>query len=102
MFAELTQETAIAHRTLELSENSAEKVNVLIGKPEQLGENEWACPYRIVGAGKDINFRISGVDSIQALQLVFSIIESAIIGANLSLCWNGEKNLGLSRYPHKL
>ncbi|VEH87680.1 Uncharacterised protein [Neisseria animaloris] len=43
------------------------------------------CRYTIVGSGRNIDFHISGVGSVQALQLVFSAIKRTIIGANLPL-----------------
>ena len=91
----ITLETAIAHRIFDVAGQPEEKVWVFIGKPEQYGEHEWRCAYRIVGAGKDLNFQIAAIDSIQALQLVWSVIDSAITGADLSLLWDGDKNLGL-------
>ncbi|KPN74761.1 hypothetical protein [Neisseria sp. 74A18] len=81
--------TAIAYRTLELAGNPEEKVNIFIGKPEKLHEEEWICPYRIVGAGKDINFQIHALDGIQTLQLIWKVIDGTLAGANLALCWPG-------------
>jgi hypothetical protein len=42
-----------------------------------------------------LNFHIAAVDSIQALQLIWPVVDSAISGADLSLLWGGGKNLGL-------
>lgn len=96
MSDKLTKDTAIAHRVLELKENPSEKVDVFIGNPFQLGKDEWACPYRIVGGGIDLNLQIIGVDSVQALQLVFPIIDSAIVGTDVPLLWDGEEYLGFA------
>lgn len=95
MSEKLAIEKAIAHRIFEVEGKPEEKVQIFIGKPEQYDKNEWRCQYRIVGSGKDLNFQISAIDSIQALQLVWAVIDSAITGADLSLLWNGDKDLGL-------
>ncbi|UOO79761.1 hypothetical protein LVJ78_01640 [Uruburuella suis] len=95
MLEKLTMETAIAHRIYEVADKPGEEVQIFIGKPVQYDLNEWHCPYRIVGAGKDLNFHIAAVDSIQALQLIWPVVDSAISGADLSLLWGGGKNLGL-------
>lgn len=94
MSDKLTIENCIAFRSFEVEDKSNEQVDVLIGKPFKVEEYQWACPYRIVGAGEDMNFEIYGVDGIQALQLVFKVIDSAIIGADLKLRWGEEKFLG--------
>ncbi|WP_107688977.1 DUF6968 family protein [Neisseria wadsworthii] len=96
----LNFDTAIAYRTLELAGNPKEKVNIFIGKPEKLHEEEWICPYRIVGAGEDMNFQIHGLDGIQVLQLVWMVIDAALEGAGLNLCWpGGEPFAGFCREP---
>ena len=76
MTEKLTLETAIAHRAFEVAGRPSETVDVFIGKPFQMPEGEWACPYRIVGAGEDICFQIYGIDSVQALQLVWKVIDA--------------------------
>ena len=95
MAEQLTIATAIAHRRFEVAGKAGEAVQIFIGKPTQYHQDEWRCAYRIVGAGRDLNFEIAAIDSIQALQVVWSAIDSAIIGADLSLLWDGDKNLGL-------
>lgn len=92
----LTLETAIAHRTFEVVGKPDEKVDVFVGKPYELRKEEWVCPYRIVGAGEDMNFQILGIDSVQALQLVWKVIDSNIIAANLELMRYGEKFAGFA------
>lgn len=94
MSEKLNRQTAIAHRSFEVQNQPQEQVDVFIGKPFEIEEYHWACPYRIVGAGQDMNFQIYGVDSIQALQLAFQVIDSAIEGAELELLWGEEKFLG--------
>ncbi len=76
---------------------TGEEVQVFIGKPVQYDLNEWHCPYRIVGPFQRIvNFHIAAVDSIQALQLIWPVVDSAISGADLSLLWGGGvESLGL-------
>ena len=92
--SKLTTENAVAVRTLEVSGNPGKQVEVRIGKPEEIGNDEWVCHYRIVGDDIDINQQINGIDAVQALQLVFKVIDSTIIGAELSLLWNGQADLG--------
>ena len=96
MTEKLTLETAIAHRSFEVAGKPDEKVNVFIGKPFPVHEEEWVCPYRIVGAGKDLNFQVHALDSIQTLQLIWKVIDGAIIGADLELLENGRKFAGFA------
>lgn len=91
MTEKLTIETAIAHRRFGVEGKPCEFVDIFVGKPYQLSEEEWICPYRIVGAGKDLNFQIHGIDSVQALQLVWKVIEATIIGAGLELLEFGHR-----------
>lgn len=93
---ELTLETAIAYRSFEVAGKPGEKVDVFIGKPYELQEEEWVCPYRIVGAGEDMNFQIHGIDSVQTLQLVWRVIDGTIAGADLKLLWDGEVFAGFA------
>lgn len=92
----LTLETAIAHRSFEVAGKPGERVDVFIGKPFESDTEEWVCPYRIVGAGEDMNFQIHGIDSVQALQLVWKVIDSNIVAANLELLRHGEKFSGFA------
>lgn len=89
MQPKLTADTAIAYRSLELAGRPEEKVGIFIGKPEKVHEEEWICRYRIVGAGKDINFQIHALDGIQTLQLIWKVIDAALISEDLALCWPG-------------
>ncbi|WP_373741192.1 hypothetical protein [Neisseria sp.] len=95
MDEKLTRETAFLHRVLEVA-GSSETVDVFIGKPYEHRHEEWHCRYRIVGAGKDMNFGAIGIDGVQALQLAFNVIEASIIGADLPLRWLGETDLGFT------
>ena len=96
MTEKLTLETAIAHRAVTVAGKPGETVDVFIGKPFKLQEEEWACPYRIVGAGEDICFQIYGIDSVQALQLVWKVIDANIVAAGLELMLYGEKFAGFA------
>ena len=98
MTEKLTLETAIAYRSFEVAGKPDEKVDVLVGKPELFGTDpeEWICRYRIVGAGKDLNFQIHGIDSVQVLQLVWKVIDATIVGADLELLEYGEKFAGFA------
>ena len=78
----LNAETAIVQRTFTTAD-TGDTVTIYIGKPFEHGELEWHCPYRIVGAGMDHNFAVIGIDSIQALQCAFVVINSIIYDKNL-------------------
>lgn len=96
MIEKLTLETAIAHRAFEVAGKPGETVDVFTGKPFQMPEGEWACPYRIVGAGEDICFQIYGIDSVQALQLVWKVMDANIAAAGLELMLYGERFAGFA------
>ncbi len=64
---------------------AAERFGGGIGK--QVNE---ICPCRIVGAGRDMCFRVFGADGVQALQLSFAVIDGAMAGKGLRLLWDGE------------
>lgn len=94
----LNFDTAIAYRSFEVAGKPDERVDIFIGKPGKLHEYEWICPYRIVGAGVDLNFQIHGLDGIQVLQLVWKVIDANLIGAGLALCWeDGEPFEGFEK-----
>ena len=98
----LTRQNAFAYRILEVADRPGETVEVFIGKPEIYRDNEeeWICRYRIVGAGKDMQFGIIGIDGVQALQHAFVVIDSAIIGADMKLTWLGQSDLGFVVKPN--
>lgn len=96
MTEKLTLENAIAHRSFNVAGKPDEKVDVLIGKPFKLHEEEWACPYRIVGAGKDLNFQVHAFDSIQTLQVIWKVIDGNIAGADLELWEGGHRFAGFA------
>lgn len=99
MTEKLTVEAAIAYRSFNVAGKPDEKVDVLIGQPELFGTDpeEWMCRFRIVGAGKDLNFQIHGIDSVQVLQLVWRVIDGAVAGADLPLLWHGEAFTGFAK-----
>ena len=56
-------------------QTESSKVTVLIGKPEKFpGEDDYYCPYQIVGLGSGRVRRAPGVDAIQALQGALQMI----------------------------
>lgn len=90
----LTKENCIAHRVLTFADNSNKTLDVFIGKPFLVNDDEWHCPYCIVGADDNFCSSVIGVDSIQALQLVFKIIDSVIEGNDFKLLWLDEPFMG--------
>lgn len=86
----LTQEHCIAYRILTFVDKPDQTLNVFIGKPFLVNDDEWHCPYRIVGLDLDFSSSVIGIDSIQALQLVFNIIDSVIESNDLELLWLDE------------
>jgi hypothetical protein len=62
----------IASRDLTLDGNR--KVTVLIGKPQQLADIDWYCPYQKVGIGSGKVMRAEGVDTVQALILALWMV----------------------------
>lgn len=96
MKEKLCPETAVACRLFEVAGRPGETVGVFVGKPERLHEEEWACPYRITGAGRDICFQVHGIDSVQALQLVWKVIDGVIAGEGLELLLYGEPFKGFA------
>src|SRR5690349_9787662 len=53
--------------TFTRSDGVVEPVQVLIGAPVLDGEDTWLCPYLIQGPSFKKQFRMAGVDSMQAL-----------------------------------
>jgi hypothetical protein len=67
----------IAERALRSSKVKRE-VHIKIGCPQKTPADDFIVPYQIVGAGdEEIRFA-AGLDSIQALQLVFQMISADI------------------------
>ena len=98
---ELDSDNCIAPCELDIVDkagNVISKVNIMIGKPEQLSNQDWSCSYRILGLDDDTTYRVNGLDSIQAIKCVFTVIDGILSGTHLVkqgiLQWNGETDLG--------
>jgi hypothetical protein len=94
--------TLIAERQLEGRENGKEySVIVRIGKPFHGEDNQgsWYCPYSIEVGGTQRLFYGAGVDSVQALRIAISMVETELTSTfrHLDLRWMGESDLGFSR-----
>lgn len=71
-------------------------VRVLLGKPMPFPEStDFYCPYQITGVGEEKIRYAGGVDSMQAIQLAFQVIEgdlSGTIGDTFRLTWEAGEN----------
>jgi hypothetical protein len=69
-------EHVIAERALTLIDENGNSrtLSVTLGRPEQSSENEYCCPFRIVGLGDERVEKIYGMDAFQALQLTLRFI----------------------------
>jgi hypothetical protein len=54
------------------------QVDLEIGSPVQVGREEWACPFKVMGLPKVIDTAAHGYDAVQALEL-------ALVGAGAQL-----------------
>lgn len=68
-------EDVVAERALQLqrADGTSAEVSLQIGRPVPVAQYNIpsACPFRLVGLGKEEKFYAVGVDSVQALQLAF-------------------------------
>jgi hypothetical protein len=68
----------IAERRLVLNRGRESSIDVMleIGRPVPLPQNPSvsACPFRIIGLSREEKMYAAGVDSAQALQLVFQVL----------------------------
>ncbi|MEU4545950.1 DUF6968 family protein [Nonomuraea dietziae] len=72
----------IAQRVLTLLTEPQREVTVTVGLPYEEPTGEWSCPYRIDGlAGWEHERKVSGADSIQALEIVLTVVRSALEGS---------------------
>jgi uncharacterized protein YuzE len=72
----------IAHRTLTLRTEPPREVVVTVGLPTEEPTGEWSCPYRIDGlAGWEHDRKVTGVDSLQALELATVMVRAALAGS---------------------
>lgn len=92
--------TVIATREFDLL--GGRKVTVLIGKPERFpGEDDYYCPYQIVGIGSGRIRYAGGIDAVQALELTLKMVGTDLYTSSEAqakeLSWSGGKNgdLGL-------
>lgn len=98
-----TIDTVIAERVLDGEHNGKPcTVAVRVGKPFLDTSREgscWCCPYSITSPKGEHFFYAAGLDSLQALQLVISMIgaELASVYSDLKLRWAGESDLGFPR-----
>ncbi len=97
----LTLDDYIGTRELDVLDangNLAHRIKVTIGKPIQLADREWTCPYRISGLGDDAIYQVNGLDAIQAIKCAFTVIDGILKGSepfqNGRLKWNGDNDLG--------
>lgn len=73
----------IAQRMLSLHTDPARDVCVTIGLPYEEPTGEWSCPYRIDGLdGWEHERKVSGLDSLQAIELVLVVVRSALAGSH--------------------
>ncbi|MEV0597454.1 DUF2283 domain-containing protein [Nonomuraea cavernae] len=85
----------IARRTLTLATEPPGEVIVAVGLPVEEPTGEWSCPYRIDGlAGWEHERKVTGVDALQALELVLVMVRAALAGSHEFkeglLCWDEE------------
>jgi hypothetical protein len=81
--------TVIAERRL-VVRDSGELVRVSLGAPRRRqGEADWACPFRIHGAGISRVEHGYGVDSMQALTTALEGIRVLLDESGLALGWKG-------------
>ncbi len=89
----------IATRELNLREvgGSDRKVSVRIGKPSPFSDGrDYSCPFQIAGIGDEkIRFGV-GIDSVQALQSVMTMVGAYLFALNKShnggLNWEGDEH----------
>ncbi len=85
-------EEIIATRDLYLANDNSRRIVVEVGKPVQFPDsNDYYCPYKIVGLGRETVKYAGGIDAIQAIQLAMSMIEA-------DLCCSTEAREGLLRW----
>lgn len=79
----------LAERTLQDETDPSAKVEVSLGYPEQRTEDEWACPFRIVGLDSEISEYGIGVDALQALIMAHEGVATALRASKRKLSWMG-------------
>lgn len=80
----------LAERTLKRCDNGEAvqvKVYLPVPDPEYTKHGTWACGYEIVGLDQPVKSRAHGVDSMQALKLVFQAIRVELKKSNLPIAF---------------
>ena len=97
----LTEKIAVRMLTLVGVQGDAKKIEVIIGKPERFADSEdYFCPYKIIGLGKEKIKYAAGIDGIQAIQLAMKMIGADLYSSKEAkegfLKWEGgdEGDLG--------
>jgi hypothetical protein len=81
--------TWIATRTLS-EEPGGAQILVRLGRPEQVSEDEWRCPYRVDLGPPDARTRHAhGVDAFQALMMALVGIRAAFDESQRKFSWQG-------------
>jgi len=92
---------ALGNRILDLKDGRA--ANVIIGMPQRFpdGNDDFFCPFQIVGMGDERIRYAGGVDALQAvwltLTMIGTILETSSEGQSGSLSWLGQSDLGFPR-----
>ena len=74
-------EPILAERSLEYHDpdRGCQRVRVLLGMPRECADEEnWYCPFQIVGIGLEPVRAIYGIDAFQCLQLVMKVIGATL------------------------
>jgi hypothetical protein len=91
----------IASRDLTLDETIT--VTVQIGKPQQLADIDWYCPYQKIGIGSGKVKRAEGVDPVQALAFALSMLGAELYCSQEyeagRLSWDGGAVKGDLEFP---
>ncbi|MER6949332.1 DUF2283 domain-containing protein [Nonomuraea sp. NPDC000554] len=85
----------IAQRTLALRTEPPREVTVTVGLPYEEPTGEWSAPYRIDGLeGWEHERKVTGIDSLQAMELVLVVLRAALAGSH-------EARAGLLSWDHE-
>lgn len=78
---ELIPFETIAERFLDLQhEGQTATLTVSFGKPFEVPEKGWACPYRISALGRDHITPAGGADSVHAIQMAMHMVHNELSG----------------------
>jgi hypothetical protein len=81
----------IAERKLKIY-GSKRRVTVRIGRPFKQAKDEWRCPVEIAGLRHELGPHVSGVDSMQALQVAFQAIHYVLSHSGQAFtCWGSDE-----------